>query len=86
MGDNTFVVTVSDAATKSPVANANITATPNMIAPRLPGPQTSGRAQGGGVYHVPVMLGVATRYQLQLKIERPGKPDTELEFPVEASQ
>jgi len=85
-GDNTLTVTLSDSLTQTPVGNANITATPNMLSPQLPGTPTSGRAQGNGVYNIPVRLGVATRYSLLLHIERPGQPATEITFPIEAMQ
>ncbi len=85
-GDNTFVVTLADDATKAPIGNANINATPEMLSPRLPGTSTSGRAQGNGVYNLPVRLGIATRYNIALHIERPGQPATEVSFPVEAVQ
>ena len=85
-GDNTFVVTLADAQTQAPIGNANITVTPEMLSPRLPGAPTSGRAQGNGVYNLPVRLGVATRYNIVLEIERPGRAKTEVSFPVEAAQ
>ncbi len=85
-GDNTLTVTLADAATGAPVGNANITATPEMLAPRLPGSSTTGRAQGNGLYTIPVRLGVASRYNIALKIERPGQAAAEVSFPVEASE
>ena len=85
-GDNTLAVTLADAATGAPVGNANITATPEMLSPRMPGASTTGRAQGNGLYTIPVRLGVASRYNITLKIERPGKTAAEVSFPVEAAQ
>ena len=85
-GDNTLVVTLADAATGTPVGNANITATPEMLSPRLPGASTTGRSQGNGLYTIPVRLGVASQFSIALKIERPGKAASEVSFPVEASQ
>ncbi len=85
-GDNTLVVTLADAATGVPVGNANITATPEMLSPRLPGASTTGRSQGNGLYTIPVRLGVASRYNVALKVERPGKAAAEASFPVEAAQ
>lgn len=85
-GDNTFVVTLADAQTQVPIGNANITVTPEMLSPRLPGSPTSGRAQGNGVYNLPVRLGIATQYSIDLKIARPGQAETEVSFPVEAAQ
>ena len=81
------MVTLNDDTThKAPIGNANITATPEMLSPHLPGASTSGRAQGNGVYNVPIRLGIATRYNIALHIERTGLPPTEVSFPVEAVQ
>ena len=85
-GDNTLSVTLADAATGAPVGNANITATPEMLSPRMSGANTTGRSQGNGFYTIPVRLGVASRYSIVLKIERPGKVAAEAAFIVEASQ
>ena len=85
-GDNTFVVTLAAAQTQTPIGNANITVTPEMLSPRLPGSPTSGRAQGNGVYNLPVRLGVATQYRIDLKITRPDQTETDVSFPVEAAQ
>ena len=85
-GDNTLGVTLTDAMTGAPVGNANITATPEMLSPRLPGSSTTGRAQGNGFYTIPVRLGVASEYRITLKIERPGKAAAAAAFTVEASQ
>ena len=86
-GDNTFVVTLHNSATNAPIGNANITAIPEMLSPHLPGAPVSGRAQGNGVYFIPVRLGVATRYSLLLHIQRPAwKQADDIAFPVEAAQ
>jgi len=86
-GDNTFVVTIRNSTTDAPIGNANITAIPEMLSPRLPGAPVSGRAQGNGVYNIPVRLGVATRYRLLLHIQRPGwKQADDMAFSVEAAQ
>ena len=85
-GDNTVSITVTDANTKSPVGNANINASAEMISPRLPGTEVSGRAQGNGLYNIPVRFGVATRYNLILHIQRPGQPTATVVFPIEAAQ
>ena len=86
VGDNTFRVTVADAGTQVPVGNANITADPQMLSQNGTGTKTSGRAQGNGVYQIPVRLGIATRYDISLHIERPGKPAADVSFPIEAAQ
>lgn len=85
-GDNTLSVTLADAASGAPVGNANITATPEMLSPRMAGASTTGRSQGNGLYTIPVRLGVASRYKVALKIERPGRAVAEASFIVEAAQ
>ena len=85
-GDNTFTVTLADAETQTPIGNANLSATPEMLSHIGTGSQTSGRASGGGLYKVPVRLGVATRYDIALHIERVGKSAAEVSFPIEAAQ
>ena len=85
-GDNTFVVALKDALSGMPIGNANLTATPQMLSPQMPGAPTSGRAQGNGTYNVPVRLGVATRYDITLHVERTGHPAADVSFPVEAAQ
>lgn len=86
VGDNSFQVSVADAQSSAPIGNANITVDPQMLSQNGTGTKTSGRSQGNGVYLVPVRLGVATRYDISLHIERPGKPATDVSFPVEAAQ
>ncbi len=83
-GDDTLIVTLADAGTNAPIGNANVTATATMLAPRTSGAQVSGRSQGNGVYNVPVQLGIATRYQIKLHIERTGQPAVDVLFPIEA--
>lgn len=85
-GDNTLSFTLADAASGAPVGNANITATPEMLSPRMAGASTTGRSQGNGLYTIPVRLGVASRYSVALKVERPGKAAGEASFIVEAAQ
>ncbi len=84
VGDNNFRVTVADG--QAPVGNANITADPQMLSQNGTGTKTTGRSQGNGVYLIPVRLGIATRYDLSLHIERPGKPAADVSFPLEAVQ
>lgn len=85
-GDNTLTVTLADAATQASIGNANITAKADMLSPRLPGTDVSGRAQGNGRYEIPVRLGIATRYNIVLHIERPSQPVADVSFPLEAAQ
>ena len=86
VGDNTFTVTLADAAAHTPVGNANITATPEMLSHSGTGSPSSGRSQGNGLYTIPVRLGIATRYDISLHIERPGEAAADVSFPVEAAQ
>lgn len=86
VGDNNFRVTVADAETQAPVGNANITADPEMLSQSGTGTKTSGRSQGNGVYQIPVRLGISTRYDISLHIDRPGRPAADVSFPVEAAQ
>lgn len=86
VGDNSFRVSVADAETQAPVGNANITADPEMLSQSGTGTKTSGRSQGNGLYFIPVRLGVSTRYDITLHIERPGHPDADVSFPIEAAQ
>lgn len=86
VGDNSFSVTLADAVTHAPVGNANITANPEMLSHSGTGGASSGRSQGNGLYLIPVRLGIATRYDINLHIERPGTPAAEVAFPVEAAQ
>lgn len=86
-GDNTLNLTLTDAATNMPVPDANVTCTPNMLAPRGTFEAVSGRSQGNGVYQVPVRLPIATRYELQFDItRRGGLPPVTVSFPLEATQ
>jgi hypothetical protein len=86
VGDNTFSVTLADAVTHSPVGNANITANPEMLSHSGTGSPSSGRSQGNGLYEIPIRLGIATRYDINLHIERPNTPAAEVSFPIEAAQ
>ena len=85
-GDNTFSVKLVDDSTQTSVGNANLSATADMLSPRLPGSPVSGRAQGNGFYNIPVRLGVAAQYNLVIQIERPGHPPANVTFPIEAAQ
>ncbi|MGI4789317.1 MAG: hypothetical protein ACRYFS_10770 [Janthinobacterium lividum] len=86
MGDNMFSVTLADSATQLPIGNANMTAVPEMLSPQGTGSSSSGRSQGNGLYLIPIRLGIATRYDINLHIERSGKPAADVSFPVDAVQ
>ena len=85
-GDDTLNLTITSAA-GAPVGDANVTATPDMLAPREPGQSNSGRAQGNGLYQVPMRLPIATRYDVEVQIQqRDGQPPVTVSFPLEAAQ
>ena len=86
IGDNTFSVTLVNSYTQAPIENAGITATPEMLSRSGAGSPSHGQPQGNGLYQVPIRLGVATRYDINLHIERPGSPAADVSFPVKASQ
>lgn len=85
-GDNVLLLTLSDAATHAPVGDANVSATAQMLAPRLPGTPSTGRAQGNGLYQIPVRLGIATRYTVQVQVQRPAHPVAQFTWVLEARQ
>ncbi len=85
-GDDTLVFTLSDAATHAPVGDANVSAVAQMLSPRLPGSAVTGRAQGNGVYQIPMRLSIATRYSVQVQVQRIAHPSATFTFPLEARQ
>jgi hypothetical protein len=82
-GDDTLILTVTDAASGAPVGNANVTVAADMTAPRLVGADVSGRAQGNGRYEVPVRLALATRYTIRVRVERAGQSPANVAFSIE---
>lgn len=85
-GDNTLIVTLTDPATGAPIGDANLTVKTVSLAPRLPGAVTTGRAQGNGVYNIPVRLAIASSYQIELQVQRIGRPPVTFTFPLSATQ
>lgn len=83
-GDDVLIITLTDAQTGQPIGDANVTASAEAVSPRLPGTAVSGRAQGNGVYNVPVVLGVVTSYRIQVQAQRPGYPTATFSFPIDA--
>lgn len=82
-GDDTLIVTVTDLATSQPVVNANVTITAyNKLAGG--GDTETGRSQGGGVYNVPIKLPIADQYTATVTVQRLGKPDSSVQFPLDA--
>ncbi len=85
-GDDTLILTLTDAATGAPVGDANVSATAQMLSPRLPGSPITGRAQGNGIYQIPLRLGIATRYSVQIQAQRSAHPPATFTFALEAQQ
>lgn len=85
-GDNTLILKLTDAATGAPVGDANVSAVAQMLSPRLPGSPVTGRAQGNGVYQIPMRLGIATRYSVQVQAQRTAHPAATFAFALEARQ
>lgn len=82
-GDNTLIVTVTNSATNQPVVDANITITAyNKLAGG--GDTETGRSQGNGVYNVPIKLPLADQYMATVTVQRVGKPDATVKFPLDA--
>jgi hypothetical protein len=71
-GDNTLVVQLRDSDNNDPITDANITAAPSTD---LVGDQRaeSGRAQGNGLYYVPIRFGVPDDYKVIVTVQRPGQ-------------
>ncbi len=85
-GDDILVLTLTDAATGAPVGDANVSATAQMLSPRLPGSPVTGRAQGNGVYQIPLRLGIATRYSVRVQAQQGARPPATFIFALEALQ
>ena len=64
--------------------DANVTARAEAVSPRLPGQPNSGRAQGNGVYNIPVVLAVASSYRIQVQAARSGLPTATFSFLIDA--
>ena len=83
VGDDTLIVTITDQATNQPVVDANITVTAyNQLAGG--GDTETGRSQGNGVYNVPIKLPIADQYMGTVTVQRLGKPDVSVKFPLDA--
>lgn len=85
-GDQTLMFLLSEAKDGAPVGDANVTASALMLSPRLPAAAVSGRAQGNGVYQLPLRFSVATAYSVQVTVRRPGHADAQFAFPVTAGK
>ena len=85
-GDNVVTLDIADAASGQPVDGANITATADMLAPRIAGQAVSGRSKGRGRYEVPIRLGIAAKYDLRVDVTPRGQPTVSFVFPIEAWQ
>jgi hypothetical protein len=85
-GDNTVVLDITTTATGLPVEGANITATADMLAPKIAGLQVSGRSRGNGRYEVPIRLGIAAKYDVHVQVVQQGRSPVDFVFPIEAWQ
>jgi hypothetical protein len=85
-GDDTIHLLVINAANDRPVDDANVTVSADMTAPRLAGQDVSGRSQGVGHYDAPVTLGVATKYDIHVRVQRARQSPADFVFPIEAWQ
>jgi hypothetical protein len=82
VGDNTLIVTLTGQATSAPVVDANVTVTAyNQLAGG--GDTETGRSQGNGVYNVPVKLPISDQYTASVTVQRLGKPDVTVKFPLD---
>lgn len=85
-GDDTLIVTLSNPTTNVPIGDANLTALTVSQAPRLPGVPTTGRAQGNGVYNIPVRFAIASAYRVELTVQRVGRAPVTFSFPLDVPQ
>lgn len=85
-GDDTLVVTLTDPSTNTSIGDANLTAQTVSLAPRLPGVPTTGRAQGNGIYNIPVRFAIASSYRVELQVQRVGRPPVTFTFPLNIGQ
>ena len=84
-GDNTLIVTLVDNRTGAPIPDANVSA---YASTQLTGQQRaeSGRAQGNGLYLIPIRFGVPDTYKVIVDVQRPGRKfPTTLQFDVTAT-
>lgn len=81
-GDDTLIVTLTDESTNRPVVDANVTITAfNQLVGG--GDTETGRSQGNGVYNVPIKLPIADQYMATVTVQRLGKPDVSVKFPLD---
>jgi hypothetical protein len=82
-GSDTFTIKVSESASGAAVVNANVTVSAfNKLANG--GDRETGRSQGDGTYSVPINLGIADKYTLDVQVQRPGHDDSYTQFKVDA--
>lgn len=82
-GDDVLVVTLHDTATGASIGDANVSGVAEAQSPRLPGQSVTGRAQGNGVYDIPVTLPVISGYKVVVTAERPTHPTATFTFSVD---
>ncbi len=82
-GDNTLIVKLSNDHNSAPITDANVSAAPSNTLVGSQRPE-SGRAQGNGVYFVPIRFGVPDTYAVTVTIDRTGRPEAEAHFKIMA--
>lgn len=85
-GDDTLIITLANPTTNQPIGDANLTALTVSQSPRLPGVPTTGRAQGNGVYNIPVRFAIASAYRVELTVQRVGRAPVTFSFPLDVPQ
>lgn len=85
-GDDTLVITLTNPTTNQPIGDANLTALTVSLAPHLPGVPTTGRAQGNGLYDIPVRFAIASTYRVELTVQRIGHAPVTFAFPLDVAQ
>jgi hypothetical protein len=79
VGDNTLIVELHDDKTNAPIPDANVSASAStsLVGDQRP---ESGRAQGNGVYYVPVRFGVPDTYTVTVTVDRTARQETTSQF------
>ncbi len=81
-GDNTLIVTLTDDKTNVPInATVSAAASTTLVGEQRP---ESGRAQGNGVYFVPIRFGVPDTYDIDVSVQRTGMPQSDATFKITA--
>ena len=84
VGDDTLTVELHDDKTNAPIGDANVSAAPSND---LVGQQQaeSGRAQGNGIYLVPIRFGVPDTYTILVTVDRTARSEASAQFQITAN-